>query len=84
MNPKRTVWVVIAGSGILVGYRALKTGSDPIPQLAGIGAAGLILLFGAEIAPKLASGLAVLLGISLALNWDNPNLTSPGTGGRKR
>lgn len=84
MNPKRTVWTVVFGAGALVGYRALKTGGDPIPQLAGIGAAGVILLFLAEPAPQLAAGFAVLLGISLALNWDNPALTSPGTGGRKR
>lgn len=67
---KRTIWVVIGGSGVLVGWRALRHGVDPIPQWAGLGAAGVILLFLAEPAPKLASGFATLLGISLALNWD--------------
>jgi hypothetical protein len=72
MTPKRTIWVVVFGAGMLTGYRALKTGTDPIPQLAGIGAAGIILLFLAEPAPQLASGFAVLLAITLALNQPTP------------
>lgn len=70
MSEKRIIWTVVGGASLLVGWRTIRTGSDPIPQLVGIGAAGIMLLFTAEIAPKLASGLAVLLGISLAYNWD--------------
>lgn len=67
---KRAIWVVIGGGSVLVGWRALRRGVDPIPQWAGLGAAGVILLFLAEPAPKLASGFAILVGISLAMNWD--------------
>lgn len=70
MDPKQTVWTMIGGTSLLVGYRALRDGVDPIPQLAGIGATGIILLFVAEAAPKLAAGFAVLVGITFALNWD--------------
>jgi len=82
MSEKRIVWTVIGGASILVGWRTIRTGGDPIPQLAGIGAAGIMLLFTAEIAPKFASGLAVLLGISLAYNWDKlPTLAEKPLGG---
>jgi len=70
MSEKRIIWTVIGGAAILVGWRSIRTASDPIPQLAGVGAAGIMLLFTAEIAPKLGSGLAVLMGIALALNWE--------------
>lgn len=70
MNPKRTIWTVVFGASLLVGYRAFRTGTDPIPQLAGVGTAGIMLLFLAEPAPKLASGFAVLMALTLALNWD--------------
>lgn len=70
MSDKRIIWSVIGGTSILVGWRTIRSGNDPIPQLVGIGGAGLMLLFAAEIAPKLASGLAVLLGISFALSWE--------------
>lgn len=80
VNPKRTIWTVIFGASMLTGYRALTTQSDPIPQLAGIGAAGIMLLFLAEPAPKLASGFAVLMAITLALNWDiQPRIRGGGT-----
>jgi hypothetical protein len=75
MNPTRTIWAVIFGAGLLTGYRALRTGSDPIPQWAGIGAAGIMLLFLAEVSPKLASGFSVLLAISLALNYNQLEAT---------
>lgn len=78
MDPKRTVWTVIFGAGLLVGYRSLKEGNDPIPQLAGIGATGVILLFLAEPLPKVASGFAVLMGVALALNWDQTSRISGG------
>lgn len=71
MDGKQTVWAVIGGASLLVGYRALNEGYDPIPQLAGIGASGVILLFMADPFPKLASSFAILMGLTLALNWDN-------------
>lgn len=73
----KTVWVVIGGATILVGYRALTDGYDPIPQLAGLGAAGVILLFLADPFPKFAGSLATLLGVSLVLNWDNISRIQP-------
>lgn len=69
MKEKQTVWIVIFGAGALVGYRALREGNDPIPQLAGIGTAGVILLMLAGPAPKLASGMAVLMGISFVFGY---------------
>lgn len=82
MKSKRAIWIVIVGGGLLVGWRSLKEGVDPIPQWAGLGAAGTILLFLAEPAPKLASGFAVLIGISMALNWDYglPKTSGAGSG----
>lgn len=81
MNPTRTIWVVIGGAGLLTGWRAIRTGTDPIPQWAGIGAAGVMLLFLAEFAPKFASGFSVLLGITFALNYQPIAAgTSAGTG----
>jgi hypothetical protein len=70
VNGKRTVWVVVGGASLLTGYRAITRGFDPIPQLAGIGASGVILLFLAEPFPKFAASIAVMLGATLALNWD--------------
>ncbi len=70
MSEKRLIWTVIFGAAILTGYRALKAGdTDPIQQLAGIGAAGVMLLFLAEVAPKFASSFAVLLALTFALNY---------------
>ena len=72
MTPgSRTVWTVLGAVSILVGYRAVTDGYDPIPQLAGIGASGIVLLFLADPFPKFAGSLAMLLAVSLALNWDN-------------
>ena len=81
MSEKRTIWAVIGGAAVLTGYRTLRTGSDPIPQLAGIGAAGVMLLFVAEITPKFASGLAVLMGVAFAYSWQPTEQKAPGTGG---
>jgi len=69
MSDKRVIWTVIFGASALTAWRFMREGSDPIPQLAGITGAGIMLLVTAEVAPKLASSLSVLLGISLALNW---------------
>jgi hypothetical protein len=82
MDGKQTVWVVVGATSILTGYRALTTGFDPIPQLAGIGASGVILLFLAEPAPKFAASLAVLMGLTLVLNWETADRISGG--GRRR
>ena len=70
MDDKRIIWTVLFGAAALTGWRHIRTGSDPIPQLAGIGATGIMLLITAEFAPKLGSGFAILLAITLALNWD--------------
>ena len=77
MDSKKTVWSVIGAAGLLVGYRAIKDGYDPIPQWAGIGATGVILLFLAEPLPKFAASLAVLMGLTLVLNYDNLPTTLP-------
>lgn len=69
MNEKRIIWAVVTGTGLLVGWRTVRTGNDPVPQLAGIGATGVILLLTAEVAPKLASAIAVLVGISFTFGW---------------
>lgn len=70
MTPTRTIWTVIAGTSLITGYRALRDGHDPIPQIAAIGTAGVILLFVAGPLPKVASGLSVLIGISFVFNLD--------------
>lgn len=69
MSDKRIIWTVVFGASALTGWRFLRTGADPIPQLVGIGAAGIMLLVTAEFAPKLGSGLAALMGVAFALNW---------------
>lgn len=70
MNEKRVIWTVVAGTAMLTVWRAVRTTTDPTPQLAGIGATGVMLLFMAEVAPKLASGFAVLFGLAYALAWE--------------
>lgn len=69
MSDKRIIWTVIFGASALTAWRFIRQGSDPIPQLAGITGAGIMLLVASEVAPKLASSMAVLMGIALALNW---------------
>jgi hypothetical protein len=76
VSDKRLILTVGTGLALLIGWRALRTGTDPIPQLAGTGAVTLALLFAAEAAPKLASGFAVLLAVAFALNYQQ-------TGGNK-
>lgn len=84
MDEKRVIWVVIAGTALLTGWKAIRTKSDPIPQLAGIGATGVILLFMAEAAPKLASSFAVLFGVAYAYGYEPsgpiPDQYNVGTG----
>lgn len=70
MNPTRLIWTVIVGTSGLTVYRAIREKSDPIPQLAGIGTTGAILLLLGEIQPKFAASFAVLLAIVFAVNWD--------------
>lgn len=84
MDGKKTVWVVVGATSLLVGYRALSEHYDPIPQLAGIGATGVILLFVAEPFPKFAASLAVLMGLTLALNWDSIDRIVPSGPDRDR
>lgn len=70
MNETRLIWTVIIGAAGLTVYRSIRETNDPIPQLAGIGATGAMLLLMAEVQPKLASSFAVLIGIVFALNWE--------------
>lgn len=70
MSETRIIWLAIAGTSGLTVWRAIRTQTDPIPQLAGIGVTGVFLLMIAELQPKLASGFAMLFGIAYALNWD--------------
>lgn len=86
-DPKRVIWLTVLGTAGLTVWNAVRNQYDPIPRLAGIGATGLFLLVGAEVAPKLAGAFAVLFGIAYALNYQEmkpipaPNPVLGGGGG---
>lgn len=80
MKEKRLIWMMVLGTSGLTVWRSLRTKTDPIPQLAGIGAAGVMLLFASEINPKIASGFAVLMSLAFALAWEPTQITELPTG----
>lgn len=67
MNGKRIVWASIIGLSVLAGFQWIRDGKDPLPQLAGTGAAGFLLLMLAEAgdgAERIAGAFAVLAALT--------------------